>query len=98
MSYKHLTCCFWVRTVVMFSCVAICNLVSIQLQDILVISIVSSRFSFKPNLLILCLQEGLVLDVIGLVLKHIKHSGETATRLRTAIKSALHHNEFPYDW
>lgn len=46
----------------------------------------------------ICNLEGLALDVMGLILKHIKEKGPTATHLRGVIKNALHHNEFPYDW
>lgn len=59
---------FSYAVVVMFSCVAICNI------------------------------EGLMLDLIGIILDHIKEKGPAAIQMNAIIKGALHHDEFPYDW
>jgi hypothetical protein len=38
-----------------------------------------------------------MLDVIGLMLNYTK-KGKTTDHLKSVINSALHHDEFPYDW
>ncbi|KAL7515326.1 hypothetical protein ACHAXN_013479 [Cyclotella atomus] len=45
----------------------------------------------------ICNLEGLVLDVIGVMLNYTK-KGPTTEHLKSVITSVLHHNEFPYDW
>jgi hypothetical protein len=47
---------------------------------------------------LICNLEGLVLDFVGLLLKHTKRKGPTAQRLKAFIVGSLHHGEFPYDW
>jgi hypothetical protein len=54
--------------VVMFSCMAICNI------------------------------EGLMLDIIGIVLEHTKEKGPMVTKLKEILHNANHHGEFPYDF
>ena len=39
-----------------------------------------------------------MLDIIGIILDHIKEKGPAAIRLNAILKGALHHDEFPYDW
>lgn len=50
------------------------------------------------SIVAICNIEGLMLDVIGMVVKHRKSNNEKVKNLKEFVKTSLNHNEFPYDW
>ena len=46
----------------------------------------------------ICNYEGLVLDLVGGILKHVHFRGEMADKLKDIVKHSSKHGEFPYDW
>lgn len=49
-------------------------------------------------ILLICNYEGLVLDCVGQIMKHVESRNEMVMHLKSILKHSSKHGEFPYDW